>query len=147
MATGRETSPDLGLRQPAKGQFSSDGKLFAAPSQMGFAKLWETGTWREVATLRGFLLGAHGASFSPDSTRLAVCGNAMDAVKLWDVESHQHLLTLEGQGSLYRSTAFSPDGNVIGSMNSQGLLHLWRAPSWAEIAAAEAKEKAEIKQQ
>ena len=31
-------------------------------------------------------------------------------------------------------TSFSPDGNVIGTLN------LWRAPSWADINAAEAKD-------
>ncbi len=35
---------------------------------------------------------------------------------------------------------------LIGSLNRTGTLHLWLAPSWAEINAAEAKEKTEIKQ-
>ena len=38
------------------------------------------------------------------------------------------------------AVAFSPDGNVLGSVNGNGILHLWRAPSWAEIEAAERKE-------
>ena len=59
-------------------------------------------------------------------------------------EVSQELLTLEGEGSLFYRTAFSPDGNVLGSMNWSGVLHLWRAPSWAEIEAAE---KAEAKAQ
>jgi len=67
-------------------------------------------------------------------------------VKLWDVDSWQEMLTLEGTGSLFRLTAFSPDGNAIGSMSRDGILHVWQAPSWAEINAAEAKEKAQIMQ-
>ena len=46
---------------------------------------------------------------------------------------------------LFRSQ-FSPDGHALMAINEFGVLHLWRAPSWAEIAAAEAKEKAETKQ-
>ena len=69
-----------------------------------------------------------------------------DAVKLWDVDSWQELLTLQDTGSESVVTAFSPDGNAIGTLSVDGFLHVWQAPSWAEINAAEAKEKAEIKQ-
>ena len=48
---------------------------------------------------------------------------------------------LEGQESVFNRTAFSPDGNVIGSMNNKGVLHLWRAPSWPDIEAAEKAER------
>jgi len=36
------------------------------------------------------------------------------------------------------SIAFSPDGHWVASGNFEGQLHLWRAPTWEEIAAAEA---------
>ena len=126
--------------------FSPDGKLFAAASGQGFAKLWEATTLQEVATLRGVLLGVHSVAFSPDGRRLAIDSSGIEAIQLWDVESSQELLTLEGVGSVFCRTAFSPDGNVLGSRNDAGLLHLWRAPSWEEIAAAEAKEKTETRQ-
>ena len=51
------------------------------------------------------------------------------------MSSHQEVLTLEGQGSSFESTAFSPDGSILGSKNAHGVLHLWRAPSWTEIEA------------
>jgi len=54
------------------------------------------------------------------------------------------VLTLEGQGFIFEHTAFSSDGRMIGSANVQGILHLWRAPTWTEIEAAE---KAEAKAQ
>ena len=41
---------------------------------------------------------------------------------------------------------FSPDGRILMAINTAGLLYLWSAPSWEEIAAAEAKEKAGGKQ-
>jgi len=50
----------------------------------------------------------------------ALGGNRKEALKLWDVASYQELLTLEAEGSGYSRTAFSSDGNVIGSMNRQG---------------------------
>ena len=85
--------------------------------------------------------------FSPAGQRLATGGsNPDDAVKLWDVDSWQDVFTLEGTGSLFRSTAFSPDGNVVGTLSGDGFLNLWRAPSWDDINAAEAQEKTATKQ-
>ena len=43
------------------------------------------------------------------------------------------------------SVAFSPDGNTIASSSRLGMLNIWRAPSWDEIDAVEAKEKAEFR--
>jgi WD40 repeat protein len=42
---------------------------------------------------------------------------------------------------MFNSTTFSPDGNVLASCNSQGILHIWRAPSFEEIARHEAQGK------
>jgi eukaryotic-like serine/threonine-protein kinase len=121
--------------------FSPDGERLAVSSALGYARVWRTATWREEATLRGFLNAVNSAVFSPDGKRLATGGsNPDDAVKLWDVDSWQELLTLEGAGSQFYLTAFSPDGNFIGTLSSDGILHVWQAPSWAEINAAEAKE-------
>jgi WD40 repeat protein len=60
-----------------------------------------------------------------------------EGLRVWDTASWEQLLTLEAPGSLFFSAAFSPDGNVLGASSFFGQLHLWRAPSWAEIAAVE----------
>jgi WD40 repeat protein len=146
LATRSEKNLNLKIRLVRAVTFSPDGKLFAAASELGPAKLWEATTFQDVATLRGVLQSVDSVAFSPDSKRLAIGSSGIEAIKLWDVGSSEELLTLEGQGSRFYRTAFSPDGNVLGSMNEKGVLHFWRAPSWAEIAAAEAKEKAVSKQ-
>ncbi len=136
MRTGREMPLALNLRQVDDIEFSPDGRLVAAASELGLVKLWETTTFQTVATLSGFMLGVFSAVFSPDGTRLATTGNGSEAVKLWDVESHQDVLTLEGPGSDFGAAAFSPNGVVLGSLKRRsGVLHLWRAPTWSEIQA------------
>jgi WD40 repeat protein/serine/threonine protein kinase len=133
-----ESNPkvDLDVLEAGDACFSPDGKLFAVASAMGYARVWETATWREVATLRGHLHGVHSATFSGDGKRLAT-GGGNAALKLWDTESWQEVLTLEGQGSQFGSSAFSPDGNAILAVNHARIVHIWWAPSWAEINAEE----------
>ena len=147
LADGHETSLNLDAKQQASDvSFSPDGKLLAVTSMFGFAKVFDLVAQREAATLHGFLMGVHSVAFSDDGTRLALGSDGREAVKLWDLESLEELLTLGAEGSLFDSTQFSPDGNVLGSLNSAGELYLWRAPSWDEINAADAQEKAGIKQ-
>ena len=145
LTTGSERKLDLNLSQVASTTFSPDGKLLAAASEFGYARLWDATTFQELPTIRRVLQGVHSVAFSPDSKRLAIGSSGIEAIKLWDVESRQELLTLEGEGSMFFRTAFSPDGNDLGSMSKAGDLHLWRAPSWVEIEEAEAKEKTESK--
>jgi WD40 repeat protein/cell division protein FtsL len=127
--------------------FSSDGTALVISSALGYARVWDTATWREEATLRGFLNAVNQAVFSPDNLRLVTSGsNPDDAVKLWSGDTRQELLTLEGAGHQADLTAVSPDSNIIGVMSGDGILSLWRAPSWDEINAAEAKDKMETRQ-
>jgi hypothetical protein len=60
-----------------------------------------------------------------------------ETVKLWDVATRQELLTLAGANSGVYAARWSADGDVI-------LVgppwQAWSAPSWEEIAAAEAKD-------
>ena len=135
----------LEIREAVAAGYSSDGKLFAVASDLGYARVWDTATWKLVATPGGFLNGTHTASFSADGKRLAIASDNREAVKIWDTESWQEVFTLEGQGTGFQGAFFSLDGNTIGWGNQFGL-YLWRAPSWEEINAAEAKEKAESKQ-
>ncbi len=137
LVTGEETTVQLNLKEVRDVAFSRDGKYFAAASEYGYARLWETAGLEEGPTFKGMLQAVHSVAFSPDGKRLAGGGGGREAIKLWDVESGHELLTLEGEGTEYESSAFSADGNLLGAMNITGVLQLWRAPSWAEINAIE----------
>jgi WD40 repeat protein len=135
--TGAMIRWTLPLEEAADVAFSPDGRFVAGVSKRGYVRLWEKEQWRQLATLRGFMLGLHSVVFSPNSKRLAIGSGGPEAVKLWDLESPQELLTLPGAGSMFYPLAFSRDGNVLSGRDNSRRLHLWIAPSWDQITAAE----------
>jgi WD40 repeat protein len=66
-----------------------------------------------------------------------VSSGGIEAIKLWDVATNDELLTLEAELTTFGKTAFSPAEDYLGTVGSSKKLHLWRAPSWEEIAAVE----------
>ena len=140
LTSGRQV--DLHLPWFYAASFSSDGRLFAFGGWGENAvRLFETATAKEVGKLLGIQGQLFGLGFSSDATRFMIGygghEGSQEIVTLHDMERHEKLLSLEGRGSLFEALAFSPDGNVLAACNSRGVLHLWRAPSWAEIEAAE----------
>ena len=146
LAEQSDMNAPLEALESTAADFSPDGKLFAVASDMGYARVWNTATWQQVATLGGVLNGVNSASFSVDGKRLVIASNGNEAVKLYDTESWQEVFTLGASGTGFKGAMFSPDGNTIVWGNQTGDVFIWSAPSWAEIAAAEAKEKAESRQ-
>jgi WD40 repeat protein len=120
---------------------SMDGRMIAAAYEDGSVRLWDMATLQPLDTLKGFLLSAVSVAFSPDGERLAVGSAGSEAVKLWDAETRQEVLTLSGEGSGFAGLKFSPDGRYLLAINGSGLAHLWSAPTWAEIKAADPDEK------
>jgi WD40 repeat protein/serine/threonine protein kinase len=139
LATGRELQAIPAHKGNVGGLASSpDGRLMASASNDGLIVLWDTATRKELARLRrGFQEGANSISFSPDGRRLAIGKSDKEVVKVWDLVTQREVLTLPGQGRVFCYTKFSPDGNMILAISDEGNLHLWRAPSFAQIDAIE----------
>jgi WD40 repeat protein len=123
---------------------SPDGGLVASSTFGGLVRLFDPAKGEWLEDLHGHLSAATAVAFSPDGRRLISTSSRREAVKLWDVSTRQELLTLDGTGSFLNVARWSADGDVI---LAGAPWQAWRAPSWEEIAAAEAKEKTEIKQQ
>ena len=131
------TPLELSFRMPGDAAFSPDGKTLALACKFGFARLWDTATWKETATFSDFLKGVHSVAWTPDGRRLAVGSGDKEAIKIWDMENKEEVLTLEANAGILSHSAFSADGSLLGALDEKGGLHLWRAPTWAEIEAAE----------
>ena len=122
---------------------SPDDGLVAAGDEGGQMRLFDPAMGERIDILHGHLNAAIGIAFSPDGRRLFSTYGGRESVKLWDVGTRQELLTLAGIDSNINAARWSADGDVIFAGPPW---QAWSAPSWEEIAAAEAKEKTESKQ-
>ena len=120
-------------------RFSPDGRRLASTvTADNQVKVWDVFARQDWTTLGRHPGSVFDATFSPDGRRLATGGHTpQDAVKLWDLATQRELLTLPAQGYFFFHVAFSPDGNTLMATGLAGVAHLWRAPTWAEIEAAE----------
>jgi WD40 repeat protein len=116
--------------------------LVASATGGGEVRLFDGAKAELIEAVHGHLNAIFGLAFSPDGRRLISSSGGREAVKLWDVGIRQELLTLSGTGSTIGIANWTRDGDVI---LAGPPWQAWRAPSWEEIAAAEAKEKTEIK--
>jgi WD40 repeat protein len=136
--------PGRKVPNPLSVAVSPDGGLVALPTLGGQVLLYDPAKGKLIDSLHGHLNAVFGIAFSLDGRRLISGGGGREAVKLWDVGTRQELLTLSGAGSFMDVARWSADGDVI---LAGAPWQAWRAPSWEEIAVAEAKEKAEVKEQ
>jgi WD40 repeat protein len=125
--------------------FSPDDRLLATSSFSGSARLWERESWACLATLSGHTQGTSWVAFSADGRRIITASGGKDTIKLWDAVNHQEVLTLTADISLPGKVTLVGNGRTlaVGGRGKEGpLLCAWNAPSWDQIAAAEAKRRA-----
>ncbi len=117
--------------------FSPNSSLFATSSGEGTVSLYDGESREAIDVLRGHLMGVIAVAFSADGQRLASGSKSEEAIKLWDITTRHEVATLPGEGLLSSHLKFSPDGRLLGAVNSKGKAHIWRAPSLREIDEAE----------
>jgi len=91
---------------------SPDGSKLASAGTSGTVTLWEVGTWRRLATLRGHTNEVWGLVFAPNGGLLATCDR--ENVRLWDVTNgvEHAIVHLQVARRLFR-LCFTPDGQTL----------------------------------
>ena len=127
-----------GLRQARSSSFSPDGKYFVALTQSpgpddstktaGEVIIWDAGSGKELhrfsagpGTTKASLV------FSPDGSRLAICGDGLVPIRRWDTNTWKEALelTFPVQAGWVRSIAYSPDGTQLAGACGDGNVRLW----------------------
>jgi WD40 repeat protein/tRNA A-37 threonylcarbamoyl transferase component Bud32 len=116
---------------------SPDGRTFACSTQRGVVGLYDAGGQTPPTIIPRTTQELWCLSFSPDGTRLVVSGKrGSDAIRLLDLASKRFVATLSAEPDVYWWSGIADDNNTVFAHGDKSVL-LWRAPSWAEIAAAE----------
>jgi len=112
--------------------FSRHGNILASGSKDKTIKLWDTNSYKELATLTGHSADVSVVRFSRDDTILA-SGSLDGTVKLWDTTSRKELATLPHSDSV-RGLAFSPNGQILATCGDNEIIKLWEISSRKELA-------------
>jgi WD40 repeat protein len=116
--------------------FSADGRLLAASSFDSSIKVCDIGTKQELMTLTGHKSAVGPVAFSTDGKTLAsACDDGF--IKLWNLATGREVITFKAAVGA-RFINFSPDGRTLAAGGgSDGIVHLWRAPTLSQIEAAD----------
>jgi eukaryotic-like serine/threonine-protein kinase len=131
--------------------FSERPWVVAASMEAPIVNIWNILTGKKVLSLEGHNQILSSISVSPDQRRLITSTIGQEPIRFWDTESWNELLNIQvSPGCIVSDPRFLSDGNTLAAVETDiesGIdnVRLWHVPSWAEIAAAEAKEKADAR--
>ena len=118
----------------AEAVFFPDGRTLATAGLDARLKLWDLKTKQETSFGRA-LNAFFSVALNADASRL-VAGAGEGLIRIYDPVRALQLLTLRSDTAYLGKVRFMDDGNTLVSLGYGGL-QVWRAPSWAEIEAAE----------
>jgi WD40 repeat protein len=113
--------------------FSSSGKYIVTASADKTARVWNAGSGKEIAVLRGHDGRVNFAAFSPDGSHIVTASDDKTA-RLWDAETGEQIgPSLKGHEGFVRWAAFSPHGRRIVTASADKTARLWDAETGKQI--------------
>ncbi len=104
--------------------FSPDGKTLAAAGADRAIRLWEVGTWKELATIEDHADWVLDVAFSPDGKRLASASRDKTS-KVFDVAKREAVATFPGHAETVYGVGFTADSKQVLSCGGDGLIRVW----------------------
>ncbi len=113
--------------------FSPDGKSVAIVHGDGSVRVVDSGTARELFSVKageGFI---NQGIFSPDGKSFATCASEGGPI-IWDVASHEKRITCQSAAHYAHCLAYRPDGKQLAAAGSEGLIEIWNSSSGQKAA-------------
>ncbi len=124
--------------------FNPDGETLASGSFDRTIRLWDVATGQELLMMLGHSEQVNSLTYSPDGQLLASAG---EDIKIWQVETGKIIKTLRrfnrpiglaksilaGHEAKVFDITFSPDGEVLVSGDTHGIIKLWDTKTSQEI--------------
>jgi len=102
--------------------------------------LWDVGSRKRVATLRGHKEPVSGTAFSPDGKLLAT-GSWDGSARLWEVTTGRQIgAPITGSFLALFSVGFSPDGRRLVAGTGEGHVVIWDTDTMTEITTLKGHE-------
>ncbi len=107
-----------------------DGRRLISAGEDHHARVWDTGTGRQVASYLKHTYSINALAVRPDGRLIASGGDgSLESIHLWDPETGTEVGRLPGHSSSIRALAFHPDGVRLLSASQDGALRLWDTSS------------------
>jgi len=102
----------------------------------GTLRIWDSGSWEQLAALEGLSFFSIGLAWSPDGQQLTlVDGNGM--VRILEIDSGEQLAVMDGHTENVYRVAWSPDGLQVALLADDGIIHILNVESGEQLAVLE----------
>lgn len=113
--------------------FSSDGRTIVSGSADGTIRFWNAATGELIRQSIEDVGVVTLLACYPDGRLLAHSSENETAVHIWDAQSGERLQTFTGHTQSVNGVVFSPDGETVASVSSDGTVLLWDISEFCRI--------------
>ena len=104
--------------------FSPDSKRVVTASRDRTAMIWDAGSAKTIATLRGHGATIYDVAWSPDGAAIATASGD-DKIIIWNPETGETVRTLTGHIDDVNAIDFHPNGDILAAASDDGRVSLW----------------------